>query len=59
MLRVGNDAGPGRVSNPFNTELVVGYEAFQLTYNLLIEFDKDAKPGAGLRRHVGAVRRTG
>ena len=33
-------------TNPFNTELVVGYEAFQLTYNLLTEFDKDAKPGA-------------
>src|SRR5262245_45596586 len=25
-------------TNPFNTELVVGYEAFQLTYNLLVEF---------------------
>ena len=34
-------------TNPFNTELVVGYEAFQLTYNLLTEFDKDAKPGPG------------
>ena len=34
-------------TNPFNTELVVGYEAFQLTYNLLTEFDKDAKPAAG------------
>ena len=34
-------------SNPFNTELVVGYEAFQLTYDLLVNFDKDAKPGPG------------
>jgi len=34
-------------SNPFNTELVVGYEAFQLTYNLLTEFDKDAHPSEG------------
>jgi peptide/nickel transport system substrate-binding protein len=34
-------------SNPFNTYLVSGYEAFQLTYNLLVEFDKDAKPAAG------------
>ena len=34
-------------TNPFNTELVVGYEAFQLTYNLLTEFDKDAKPAEG------------
>src|SRR3954468_216285 len=34
-------------SNPFNTALVSGYEAFQLTYNLLTEFDKDAKPAPG------------
>ena len=34
-------------TNPFNTELVVGYEAFQLTYNLLVEFDKDAHPSEG------------
>jgi peptide/nickel transport system substrate-binding protein len=34
-------------SNPFNTELVVGYEAFQLTYNLLTEFDKDAHAAPG------------
>lgn len=34
-------------SNPFNTALVSGYEAFQLTYNLLVEFDKDAKPAPG------------
>ena len=34
-------------SNPFNTELVVGYEAFQLTYSLLTEFDKDAQPAPG------------
>ncbi|TME11403.1 MAG: ABC transporter substrate-binding protein [Chloroflexi bacterium] len=34
-------------TNPFNTILVVGYEAFQLTYNLLVEFDKDAHPAAG------------
>ena len=44
-------------TNPFNTELVVGYEAFQLTYNLLIEFDKDAHPAAGLRRQLGAIGR--
>ena len=36
-----------------------GYEAFQLTYNLLTEFDKDAQPGPGLRRHLGALRRPG
>jgi peptide/nickel transport system substrate-binding protein len=34
-------------TNPFNTELVVGYEAFQLTYNLLTEFDKDAHAAPG------------
>ena len=34
-------------ANPFNTILVVGYEAFQLTYNLLVEFDKDAHPAPG------------
>jgi peptide/nickel transport system substrate-binding protein len=31
-------------SNPFNTALVSGYEAFQLTYSLLTEFDKDLNP---------------
>ena len=30
-------------TNPFNTELVVGYEAFQLTYNLLTEFDNEPR----------------
>ncbi|HTK43952.1 MAG TPA: ABC transporter substrate-binding protein [Patescibacteria group bacterium] len=34
-------------SNPFNTELVVGYEAFALTYSLLVDFDKDAHPAPG------------
>ena len=34
-------------SNPFNTALVTGYEVFQLTYNLLVEFDKDAHPAPG------------
>jgi peptide/nickel transport system substrate-binding protein len=34
-------------TNPFNTYLVVGYEAFQLTYNLLTEFDKDAHAAPG------------
>jgi peptide/nickel transport system substrate-binding protein len=34
-------------SNPFNTELVSGYEAFELTYSLLVDYDKDAKPGPG------------
>jgi len=34
-------------SNPFNTELVVGYEAFLMTYSLLVDFDKDAHPAPG------------
>ena len=34
-------------SNPFNTELVVGYEAFALTYSLLVDFDKDTHPAPG------------
>lgn len=34
-------------SNPFNTALVSGYEAFQLTYSLLTDFDKDAHPAPG------------
>jgi peptide/nickel transport system substrate-binding protein len=34
-------------SNPFNTELVIGYEAFELTYSLLVDFDKDAHPAPG------------
>ena len=42
-------------SNPFNTELVVGYEAFQLTYNLLTEFDKDA----ARRRRASRTRGSG
>jgi peptide/nickel transport system substrate-binding protein len=34
-------------SNPFNTELVVGYEAFEFTYQLLVDFDKEAHPAPG------------
>ncbi|HUQ43350.1 MAG TPA: peptide ABC transporter substrate-binding protein [Candidatus Limnocylindria bacterium] len=34
-------------SNPFNTELVVGYEAFALTYSLLVDFDKDTHAAPG------------
>ena len=46
VLRVGTTQDLD-ASNPFNTELVVGYEAFQLTYDLLVNFDKDAHPGPG------------
>jgi peptide/nickel transport system substrate-binding protein len=34
-------------SNPFNTELTTGYEAFELTYSLLVDYDKDARPAPG------------
>ncbi|HEU0244874.1 MAG TPA: ABC transporter substrate-binding protein [Candidatus Limnocylindrales bacterium] len=34
-------------TNPFNTYLVVGYEAFQLTYDLLTNFNLDTSPGPG------------
>ncbi|HET7030005.1 MAG TPA: ABC transporter substrate-binding protein [Candidatus Limnocylindrales bacterium] len=34
-------------SNPFNTALVSGYEVFQMTYDLLVEFDKDTHPAPG------------
>jgi peptide/nickel transport system substrate-binding protein len=34
-------------SNPYQTALVSGYEAFQLTYDLMVGFDDDAKPAPG------------
>ena len=46
VLRVGTTQDLD-ASNPFNTYLVSGYEVFQLTYNLLVDFDKDAKPAPG------------
>jgi peptide/nickel transport system substrate-binding protein len=46
VLRVGTTQDLDS-TNPFNTYLVVGYEVFQMTYNLLTEFDKDAKPAPG------------
>ncbi len=46
VLRVGTTQDLDS-TNPFNTILVSGYEAFQLTYNLLTEFDKDAHPSPG------------
>ncbi len=33
--------------NPYNTALVVGYEAFALTYNLLVDFGENAEPIPG------------
>jgi peptide/nickel transport system substrate-binding protein len=46
VLRVGTTQDLD-ATNPFNTLLVSGYEVFQLTYNLLVDFDKDAKPAPG------------
>ncbi len=46
VLRVGTTQDLD-ASNPFNTVLVSGFEAFQLTYSLLVEFDKDAHPAPG------------
>jgi peptide/nickel transport system substrate-binding protein len=46
VLRVGTTQDLDS-SNPFQTYLVVGYEAFQLTYNLLVEFDQNADPAPG------------
>ena len=42
-------------SNPFNTALVSGYEVFQLTYDLLVEFDQDIEPAPGYADSLGAV----
>jgi peptide/nickel transport system substrate-binding protein len=46
VLRVGTTQDL-EASNPWNVYLVVGYEAFALTWNLLTEFDQDARPAPG------------
>jgi peptide/nickel transport system substrate-binding protein len=46
VLRVGTTQ-PIETSNPWNSYLVSEYEAFELTYNLLTDFDQNAKPTAG------------
>lgn len=46
VLRVGTTQDLDS-TNPFNTILVSGYEVFQLTYNLLTDFDKSAAPAPG------------
>ena len=57
VLRVGTTQDFD-ASNPYQTALVSGYEAFQLTYNLLVDFGPD-RAGARLRRLVGACARQG
>ena len=46
ILRVGTTQDLDS-TNPYQTLLVVGYEAFQLTYNLLVDFgpNLEAVPG--------------
>lgn len=46
VLRVGTTEDLD-TTNPWNTIRTVGYEAFQLNYDLLVEFDKDAHPSPG------------
>ena len=43
VLRVGTTQDLDAI-NPYNTALVVGYEAFALTYNLLVDFGENAEP---------------
>jgi peptide/nickel transport system substrate-binding protein len=45
-LRVGSTQDLDSL-NPYSTLLVVGYDAFQLTYNLLVDFGPDLEPVPG------------
>jgi peptide/nickel transport system substrate-binding protein len=46
VLRVGTTQDLDSL-NPYATLLVVGYEAFQLNYNLLVDFGPDLEPAPG------------
>jgi peptide/nickel transport system substrate-binding protein len=46
ILRVGTTQDLDTL-NPYGTLLVVGYEAFGLTYNLLVDFGPDLEPVPG------------
>jgi peptide/nickel transport system substrate-binding protein len=46
VLRVGTTQDLDAI-NPYNTALVVGYEVFALTYNLLTDFGENAEPIPG------------
>jgi peptide/nickel transport system substrate-binding protein len=46
ILRVGTTQDLDTL-NPYGTLLVVGYEAFQLSYNLLVDFGPDLEPVPG------------
>ncbi len=46
ILKVGTTQDLDAI-NPYNTALVVGYEAFALTYNVLVDFGENAEPIPG------------
>lgn len=46
VIRVGTTQDVD-ASNPYQTALVVGYEAFQLSYNLLVDFGDNLEPVPG------------
>ena len=46
VLNIGDVQGVDSI-NPYGTALVAGYEAFGLTYDLLVGFGPDAEPAAG------------
>jgi peptide/nickel transport system substrate-binding protein len=46
VLKVGTTQDLDAI-NPYNTALVVGYEVYQLTYNLLVDFGDNAEPVPG------------
>ena len=46
-------------TNPYQTALVVGYEAFQLTYNLLVDFGPEPRARPRASRTPGSARPTG
>lgn len=46
VLRIGTVQDLDAI-NPYNTALVVGYEVFGLTYNLLVDFGENAEPIPG------------
>jgi peptide/nickel transport system substrate-binding protein len=46
VLRVGTTQDLDS-TNPYNTALVVGYEVYQLTYNMLTDFGENAEPIPG------------
>ena len=58
VLRVGTTQ-PIETTNPWNTYLVSEYDSMQLTYDILTGFGEDAKPGARVRRLLGARPPTG